>query len=268
MKNFSEYIKSVRANGYYSFNANQGIAELGITRNAFYCGMYKLKKKGEIVSPAKNLYIIIPPEYQIIGCLPAEELIPLLMKHWDINYYVCLLTAAMYHGAAHQKPQIFQVMVEEQIKPLTCGKIRIEFIYKKSLANLPIGKVTVNTGYLNVASSELTAMDLLLYLHKAGGLNHVATVLSELIEEIVPEKMVELIQKSKEKAWMQRLGYILEHIEPMETEKRDQLINLLHNFLKGQLLNSIPLASELSVDNSVKNDKWKIIENTTIESDL
>lgn len=268
MKNFNEYIKSVRASGHHSFITKQGIAELGVSRNAFNCGMYKLKQKGDIVSPAKNLYVIIPPEHQGIGCIPADELIPLLMNHWGINYYVCLLSAALYHGAAHQKPQVFQVMVEKQLRPVTCGKIRINFIYKKSLASLPIEKVVVKTGYLNVASPELTAMDLLLYLHQAGGLNHVASVLSELIENISPEKMLELMRNSKEKAWIQRFGYILEHIDPMDTKKRDQLVVLLDGYLKERVFHFIPLASEVSSIGVSRNQRWKIIGNATIESDI
>lgn len=47
--------------------------------------MYKLKKKGDIISPAKHLYVIVPPEQQSIGCIPAAELVPLLMKHWSLN---------------------------------------------------------------------------------------------------------------------------------------------------------------------------------------
>ncbi|MCL5261368.1 MAG: type IV toxin-antitoxin system AbiEi family antitoxin [Gammaproteobacteria bacterium] len=268
MKNFKEYIRSVRANGYHSFTASDALLQLGISKNAFNCGMYKLRKKGEIISPAKNLYVIISPEYQNVGCLPADELIPILMKHWNINYYVCLLSAALCHGATHQRPQVFQVMTEKQLKPLTCGKIRIEFIYKKSFANIPIQKIIVKTGYLNISSPELTAMDLLLYLHKAGGLNHVATVLSELLENITPEKILKLIQGRKENAWIQRLGYILEHIDPIEIEKRDRIVNLLYGFLKKRSMNYIPLASELPVVNQFKNNRWKVIENTTIKSDI
>ena len=99
MTMFRDYIKSVRARGYYAFTTAQALAELGVSPNALRCGMYKLKKKGDIISPAKHLYVIVPPEYQVIGCLPAEELVPLLMKHWGLSYYVCLLSAAYYHGA-------------------------------------------------------------------------------------------------------------------------------------------------------------------------
>ena len=35
------------------------------------------------------------------------------MEYWQSKYYVGLLTAAMYHGASHQQPQIFQVVIEK-----------------------------------------------------------------------------------------------------------------------------------------------------------
>jgi len=38
------------------------------------------------------------------------------MKHLNIDYYACLLIAALYHGATHQKPGLFQVITEKRIK--------------------------------------------------------------------------------------------------------------------------------------------------------
>lgn len=268
MANFQNYIKLVRAAGHHSFTMDDALSSLGVSRNAVICGMYKLKKKGDIISPAKNLYVIVSPEYQAIGCLPADELVPILMHHWGLPYYVCLLSAALYHGASHQKPQVFQVMVSKQLKPIICGKVKIEFIYKKSLINLPTKKIPLKTGYLITATPELTAMDLLLYLHHAGGLNHVATVLSELIENIDPEKLMMLFERSKKKSWIQRLGYILEHIESMEAEKQKNVTQLLHQFITNKSVTPVALASELPIKGKPRDHRWMIVENTIIESDL
>jgi hypothetical protein len=88
MTTFQNYIKSVRASGHLSFTLEKAVTDLHVSRNAVICGMYKLKKKGEVISPAKNLYVIVPPEHQLIGSLPAEELVPILMQHWELPYYV------------------------------------------------------------------------------------------------------------------------------------------------------------------------------------
>jgi len=200
--------------------------------------------------------------------MPAEDLIPLLFNYLGLKYYVCLLSAALFHGASHQKPQVFQVMAENQLSPLVIGKIRIEFIYKKSLLNLPTQIIAEKTGYLTLATPELTAMDLLLYPHHSGGINHIATVLSELLESINPEKLLSLIDKAPEKFWVQRLGYILENIDPVETKKRDKLIEAIYKKIENQLVYPVPLSPRLPTKGMLKNNRWNIIENTTIESDI
>lgn len=267
MMTFKDFIKSVRASGHFAFTMQQALSALGISQNAFNCGIYRLKKSGDIVSPAQHLYVIVPAEYQTIGCIPAPELLPILMKHWNLPYYVCLLSAAQYHGASHQKPQIFQVMTNKQIKMLHCGQLRIEFIYKKSLENLPTQTITVKTGYLVTSTPELTIMDLLQYPNQVGGLNHIATVLSELIENVNLDALIKLINTSQEKAWVQRLGYILENIETMDTEKQQNMIAILQETLVKPST-PIPLATELPVKGCPRNLRWMIVENTTIESDL
>jgi predicted transcriptional regulator of viral defense system len=268
MANFNNYIKSVRAGGHLSFTLQDVVSKLGISPNAVNCGVYKLKKKGDIITPVKNLHVIIPPEYQSIGCLPAPELIPILMKHLKLSYYVCLLSAAVYHAASHQKPQIFQVMINKQLKSIVCGKVKIHFIYKKLLEDLPIQKVTVKTGYLNVATPELIALDALLYPKQAGGLNHIATLFSELVESLNVNKLVQLLDQAGYKSCVQRLGYILEHIETLDEEKKEKIINGLDKNIKKRNMTFIALASELPTAGQPKDNRWMIIENTNIENDL
>lgn len=264
---FKEYIKAVRASGHYAFTADVAIATLGISKNALHCAIYKLKKKKEIVSPADNFYVIVPPEYYSLGCLPAEELLPLLMRHWNVKYYVCGLSAALYHGAAHQKPQVFQVMTHHLLKNIKCGKISISFFYKKKLSPLQIEKRTVKTGFLPIASPELTALDLLTNRRLSGGLNHAATVLSELIEVIQPDQLMKIIESAKEHAWWQRLGYILEHIDVIESEMLKKTIKILRKYAKQQQLNWVPLAPELPTRGAARDEFWKIIANIIIETD-
>jgi hypothetical protein len=66
----------------------------------------RLAKQKLIASPAQGSYAIVPPEYFSFGCLPAEQFIPALMKRLNLPYYAGLLSAAQYHGAAHQRPQV------------------------------------------------------------------------------------------------------------------------------------------------------------------
>lgn len=185
------YIKKLRSFGQLSFTLEHAIKDLNASRRSIIAAAYRLKKKGEIISPAKGLYIIIPPEDQPYGCISAEDLVPLLAKYMGFDYYVSLLSAGMYYGAAHQRPAVFQIFIDKNVsRRLKCGQIVIDHAYKKSLKGIPTKSFTVRTGYLKVSTPEVTAMDLLKHTIKSGGLDNVATVLSELIESIDTTKLV------------------------------------------------------------------------------
>jgi hypothetical protein len=49
--------------------------------------------------------------------------------------------------------------------------------------------------FLIIVSPEITAFDLVKYMNDAGQINHVATVLSELVEQLDAKKLAELLKK-------------------------------------------------------------------------
>ena len=182
--NLKLYIKDIRKDGKRYFTIKDVIKQFQISHAYARVALHRLIKTGDIISPARGLYIIVPPEHQHHGSIPPQELVPLVMRYLDANYYVALLSAGgLLHGATHQKSARFQVISDQRIKhPSSFGNVEIDYIYKKSVLNLPTQDFTVTTGYLKVATPELVAIDLFKYPDHAGGLNHIATVFSELIE--------------------------------------------------------------------------------------
>lgn len=266
---FREYLDNLRSKGQSSFTFQEITRDLSLSVNSAKSGLYRLKNKGQIITPAKGLYVIVPPDHMNQGCIPAEELVPILMKYLGLDYYVSLLSAGLFYGATHQKPNSFQVITNKQMKhTLKFGAIKLEMIYKKNLKNLPLGNLTVRTGYLKVADPELVVFDLFQYTSKSGGLNHIATVLSELINAIDPMKLIKLANQIGQKSWLQRLGFVLEQIESMEENKKLELIEALEEYLSDKSFSFIPIAKEIPTIGYPRIAKWKIIANTTIESDL
>jgi predicted transcriptional regulator of viral defense system len=85
---------------------------------------YKDKK---IISPVNGLYVIVPAEYKSYGSIPAEELVPIIMRYLEADCYVGLLSAGLFFGATHQKPARFQVITNKRIKhSLEFGSVVIE----------------------------------------------------------------------------------------------------------------------------------------------
>ena len=267
--NLQFYIKQLRKYGKRAFTIDEIVEEFKVSRNYARVALYRLVKSGDVVSPARGFYVIVPPEYQAYGCIPAEQLIPLLIKHLNVDYYVALLSAGLFYGATHQKPARFQVMLNKKMKNnLMFSNVEVEFVYKKSISELPTKDFVVDTGYLKVASPELTAIDLLNYPIHSGGLNHIATVFSELAEAIDPNKLIDLAEKISARYQLQRIGYILEQIDVMDENKKTAIINTLEVFLKGKMKYYIPIVPGIGKAGYPRCKKWKIIENADIESDL
>jgi predicted transcriptional regulator of viral defense system len=133
------------------------------------------------------------------------------MEHLGERYYAGLLSAAEYHGAGHQRPQIFQVVVAKNKPGITCGHVRVEFIARKNMKMVPTADFKTPRGYLKVSTPAATAFDLVGYPYHAGGPDNVATILAELGEKLDGKELVG-IAKISPIAWAQRLGYLLEMV--------------------------------------------------------
>jgi hypothetical protein len=136
------------------------------------------------------------------------------MRHEGRPYYVGLLKAAELHGATHHAVMEFQVVTDRQLPKIRAGRSWITFHFRKDLESVRGGIVERNTdtGSMKVSSAELTALDLLRYMHVAGGLDAVATMLSDLGGKIDGEKLAAMAAHF-DRAHIQRLGYLLDRLE-------------------------------------------------------
>jgi predicted transcriptional regulator of viral defense system len=266
---FIEYLENLRSSGKRYFTSQEIVQALKLSAGAARAGLYRLKRAGKLISPVSGLYVIVPPEHRSYGSIPAEELVPIMMKHISAEYYVALLSAAGFYGASHQKPMVFQVVSNRRIKhSLKFGQVHIKLIYKKTLTDLPVKDFVVSSGYLKVATPELIAIDLLKFPKHAGGLNNIATVLSELIESINVRKLIELAEKLCERHQLQRLGYMIEKIDAMDDDAKKNIIEVLAEYVSYSVKSYTPLMSSISKLGYPRCKKWKIIENSDVESDL
>lgn len=255
------YIDALASRGRYNFDAAEIANALGASKPATHNALARLAKQGLIASPAKGFYVIVPPEYRSLGCLPAEQFIPALLNRKGDAYYAGLLTAAQYYGAAHQRPQTFQVFVAHSRKDIQCGSVKVSFIANKRIASIPVRQFNTPRGMLRVSTPEATAIDLVGYTDKAGGLDMVATVLADLAEDIDGEQLARLAIDAPT-VWIQRLGYLLDHVDQY------QVSQTLLSLVKEKARDYAPLAPGRSHDSVSKNERWKIHINTSVEIDL
>lgn len=259
------WIEECQSEGKLAFN----LAELrqsfqSDTETALKRVLDRLSEKGKVVSIFKGYYIIIPPQYSSKGILPAAMFIDGLMKFLDRKYYVALLNAAALHGASHQQPQEYFIVTSYPVLRTTKKKgLKVNYISTRQLPPQSLTeKKKTETGYITVSNPLLTAIDLINYEKKIGGLNRASTVISELLETIKPNTISsELIQYATVSS-LQRLGFVLEEIL-----NRKDIAERIYSLCKkaGIKFYFIPLKASGKKNKENLNEKWKLMINTKIE---
>ena len=90
--------------------------------------------------------------------------------------------------------------------------MRVTFAVRKNISAIPMQSFNTPRGTVLVSTPEATAVDLVGYYNHVGGLDQVATILSELADTLDPDKLVAAAQTAPI-PWAQRLGYLLETVE-------------------------------------------------------
>ena len=183
------------------------------------------------------------------------------MNYLGEYYYVGLLSAAEYHGAAHHRPQVFQVMVAKPRRTIISGKIQVNFIVRGNVEAIPTQPRNTVSGILKLSTPEATAFDLAGYYRHCGWLDNVATVLSEMVEVIDPEKLVTVAELSPI-TWVQRLGYLL------ETVGSEEIWQPLSEYINAKKPVRSPLLPSVTIKGAVFSKRWQIYINTKVDTDI
>jgi predicted transcriptional regulator of viral defense system len=236
------------------------------SKNAISFSLNRLTESNRIASVWKGFYVIIPVEYALRGSIPPVLYIDYLMKHIQRKYYVALLNAAEFYGAAHQRPQQYSVVSEFPfIRDLAKKDTYVHFVVtRKTIPQTWLKSFNTEKGIVLVSKPELTAADLITFQKEIGGLNRACTVLYELMEVVKFGKSDKAFFDYVPSSTIQRLGYLLENV--LEQLKQADIL-----FSKAQThgcrFQSIPLKYSKPTKDCETNAKWKIIVNEYIEID-
>lgn len=254
----------IRGQYFFTKDEVQAIG-LPISDEALVNSLVRMGKRGVIMSPWQNFYVTIPTEYKLKGVVPPSFYIDRLMKFLGRDYYVALLTSAALEGAGHQRAMVFQTIVNGGcIRSGVKNGTRLDFTIRKSLPMQFVHQVKTQSGYINVADPELTALDIIAEEKKVGGLSRATEVLIELATKLKFDESKLPLLEFFTAAVIQRLGYLLDYIE--ETDLANALFDLLlktnKTFRKVPLKQSMPANMDMPI-----NKRWKIIENYVLEID-
>lgn len=254
------FIDRLAAKGQVCFTTEEAQHALGGGVRAVQATLRRLRHHAEIATPVRGFHVILPPELRAAGCRPMIEFIDDLATYLGTPYYVALLSAAELHGAAHQRPQVDQVILPTRHRDIRCGSVRVEFVLRENAEAIPVVAKNTAAGTVRVATPEATALDLVGYADQCGGLGNVATVLKELAEEMSGPRLAAAIPASPT-AWGQRLGFLLELVGEGD----------LASAVEPAVVAAGPVWTLLDPRGpraGARSRRWKLVLNQIVEPDL
>ena len=263
----TDYVSDLQKRGVITFSLKK-ISERfpSLSGVGIKSALRRMSDKNLISSVWKDFYMIIPVEYATHGVVPPTLYIDCMMKFIKRNYYLALLNAAEFYGAAHQHPMEFSVVCEyPSVRDLSKKGTRVNFVVtRKNIPQSWLKSFNTAKGIVMVSKPELTAADLITFQKEIGGLNRACTVLYELVEMVKFGKADKSFFDYVPISTVQRLGYLLEN-ELQQQRQAEILYSKAKTYGCG--FQKIPLKYSKPTVNCEIDTKWKIIINEQIEID-
>jgi predicted transcriptional regulator of viral defense system len=259
----SDYISHLLSIEEYSFSWSELISKSSKSEAALKSELKRLVTKKEIINLRKGFYLIIPPRYKSFGRLPIELFINKLFQHLKKPYYVACLSAAKFHGASHQQIQKEYITTQYPMVRNIVNPVNMTFFTASQWPQKNIVKRKSDAGYFNLSSPVLTAVDLIHYQAKLGGLIKQFTVLEELAEEITKADLEDLIKWYPYKSTLQRLGFLLDDIQIGY-----ESTSIIYEALNSRNFYSILLSPKPGLKAGTTGNRWKVDVNIQLESEL
>ena len=237
---------------------------MGLDPHAAADALVRLRRAGLMFSPSRGLYVAVPPEYRTWHAVPALDFIDPMMKSSGRQYYVALLSAAELHGAAHQRPQVFQVMVDKLLDDRDFGRVRVKFYSRQRLLHVPVVLVNSSSDQVRVSSPAATALDLASRPNDGGGLSNVATVVLDLVEEakLSAQDILHATEPFPNSS-LRRLGWLLDLVDaPMD---RDLIAGALAQKPRDR---AHVLLDARGQRRGQGTNRWGVVVNADVEPDL
>lgn len=263
------YVSGLLSAGRTVFTADEAEQALDVGRGALLDAAERLQRRKALVNPRQGFYVVVPPQFASWGAPPPSWYIDALMHYEGQAYYVGLLKAAELHGSTHQAVMEFQVLTAKRLPKIRAGRNMIVFYFRKDMEAVATGieDRKTDTGTMKISSPALTALDLLRYPQASGGLDNVATVLSDLAEKIDPQQLAAL-SVTVERPVVQRLGHLLDRLgHEALTEPMQQVLQARGSPPWAELDRQEARDPDFAPEPQERDSRWRVIVRRVPELD-
>jgi hypothetical protein len=257
-----DFLQRSQARGKVAFALGEVCKQTGVSPVAALAQLSRLKAQVVRVSPKADFYLIIRPDQALMGGPPADWWLHAYFQSLGRPYYVGLLSAAAEYGSSHQAVQTFQVMTDRPMGKIHVGRISVEFFVRKNIAQVATRLKQPAFAPLLLSTPEATAIDLIRYSSRIGGIARAALAIQGMIEQFTANGIASALESGVEQPTLQRLGYILQKFQPGLFS--EAIAQELRKGRKRQVYLE-PEGDDITDENFRESAKWGIIENVNLD---
>jgi AbiEi antitoxin C-terminal domain len=219
------FLDQSQARGDFIISVDQ-LARTGqMTHLAVRRQLEHLSQRVQHLPGRPSAYLIVPPEHRARGAPPLAAWLDAYFRLRGQPYYVGLLSAAALHGSSSQALQVTQVLTTKPTRPMDMGRLHVDFYVKTHLRQTPLSALAGMPAPLAVSSPEATALDLIAFSHRIGGVRRATEVIAELKGVMSVVGLRTALRAETQISVKQRLGYVFSilGLERMAEEARRSL---------------------------------------------
>ncbi len=214
------------------------------------------------VAPRQQFFVIVPPEHRALGAPPPSWWLDAYFRWLKRPYYLALQSAAAEYGSAAQAIQVTQVMTDRPRRAVQLGRVRVHFFVKRSIVATPTEAVVGAHAPLAASSPEATAVDLVRYARRVGGVSRAAETIAPFLGRLRRSELARVLDVDTDIPTAQRLGYVIETLG--ERKLADTVRAYLPRTLSPVALDhASPVPSPST---AVLDERWAIIVNASVKA--
>jgi hypothetical protein len=247
------FVETTLETGRIAFDFSELIEKTGLSRIAAKNQLQRLRGRVVRVSRHQGFFLIVESQHRPMGAPPVEWWRDAYFRWLRHPYYLALQSAAEIYNSAPQAILVKQVMTDSPRRDLSIGRIHIRFFVKRHVERTPVQQPGRTYAPLKVSTPEATALDMVRYASRIGGMERVTETLTPLLPLFRAVKLKKALEAEGETTAAQRLGYLIENAD------HNKLAELVHQWLPSRTVR-VPIEStKQTLTETARSKRWKIL---------
>ena len=247
------FVDACLETGRVSFALGEIESKTGLSRTAVKDQLRRLGGRVVRISRHQSFFVIVEPRHRPTGAPPVEWWLDAYFRWLGHPYYLALQSAAEIYNSAPQAILVKQVMTDVPRRDVAVGRLRIRFFVKRRVEGTPVEQPPNAYAPLRVSTREATALDLIRYVSRTGGIGRATEMIMPLLPRFRTTALRNALNAEDTPAVAQRLGYLI------ETAGHKRLAQMIHQWLPSGIVR-VPLErSGHALAETPESRRWRLL---------